>query len=66
MNDEIVELETKMAFQEDMIHALNLTVAEQQRKLVELERDVKEMQTQLRAIATNLPNSIIDEPPPHY
>ncbi|MEJ2529581.1 MAG: SlyX family protein [Gammaproteobacteria bacterium] len=66
MHDEIVELETKIAFQEDMIQALNRTVAEQQQELIELKRDIEELQTQLRAIAPSLSTNITDEPPPHY
>ena len=66
MNKEIVELETKIAFQEDLIQALNRTVAGQQQELVELRRDMKELQTQLRALAPSLSSAITDEPPPHY
>ena len=66
MSKEIVELETKIAFQEDLIQALNRTVAGQQQELVELRRDMEELQTQLRAIAPSLSSNISDEPPPHY
>lgn len=66
MKNEIVELETKLAFQEDMIQALNLTVTEQQQELVELRRDIEELQTQLRALTPSLASTISDEPPPHY
>lgn len=66
MQNELVELETKLAFQEDMIQALNRTVAEQQQDLLELKRDLEELQTQLRAMAPSLAPGITDEPPPHY
>lgn len=66
MQNQIVELETKLAFQEDMIQALNRTVGQQQQELLELKRDVEELQTQLRAMAPSLAPGITDEPPPHY
>ncbi len=66
MQNELVKLETKLAFQEDLIQALNRTVAEQQQELLELKRDVAELQVQLRAMAPGLGSGITDEPPPHY
>jgi SlyX protein len=66
MQNEIIELETKIAFQEDMIQALNSTLAEQQQELLELKRDIEELQTQLRNIAPSLSSATIDETPPHY
>jgi len=66
MQNQLVELETKLAFQEDMIQALNRTVAEQQQELLEMKRDIEELQTQLRALAPSLASGITDEPPPHY
>jgi SlyX protein len=66
MQNEIIELETKIAFQEDMIQALNSTLAEQQQELVELKRDIEELQTQLRNIAPALSAATTDETPPHY
>jgi SlyX protein len=66
MQNEIIELETKIAFQEDMIQALNSTLAEQQQELVELKRDIEELQTQLRNLAPSLTAAITEETPPHY
>ncbi len=66
MKDERVELETKLAFQEDLVHALNRTVAEQQQELVELRRDLEELRKQLRALEPNLTSAALDETPPHY
>lgn len=66
MQNVIIELETKIAFQEDMIQSLNSTLAEQQRELVELKRDIEELQTQLRNLAPSLSSATTDETPPHY
>ena len=66
MQNELVELETKLAFQEDMTQSLSLTIAKQQQELLEIKRDIEELQTQLRALAPSLTPGAIDEPPPHY
>jgi SlyX protein len=66
MASQIIELETKIAFQEDLIQALNSTLAEQQLELVEMKRDIEELQTQFRSIATSLASTTKDETPPHY
>jgi SlyX protein len=66
MQNDIIELETKIAFQEDMIQALNRTLAEQQQELVELKRDIEELQTQIRNIVPSLLSNTTDETPPHY
>ncbi len=66
MHNEIIELETKIAFQEDMIQALNSTLAEQQQELIELKRDIEELQVQLRNLAPSLSSAVTDETPPHY
>jgi uncharacterized coiled-coil protein SlyX len=49
-----------------MIQALNSTLAEQQQELVELKRDIEELQTQLRNLAPSLSSATTDETPPHY
>lgn len=66
MQNDIIELETKISFQEDMIQSLNSTLAEQQQELVELKRDIEELQTQLRNLAPSLSAATTDETPPHY
>ncbi len=66
MQNELVELETKIAFQEDLIQSLSRTVANQQQEMLELKRDVEELQTQIRALAPSLASGSMDETPPHY
>jgi SlyX protein len=65
--DRLVELEIKVARQDDMVDALNKLVYQQQKKLDELEalcsalaRRIKDM----REAATE--QSPADEKPPHY
>jgi SlyX protein len=66
MQNELIELETKLAFQEDTIQALNLTIAKLHQEIFAIKEDVTELQTQLRALAPSLTPASLDEPPPHY
>ncbi|MCW8908826.1 MAG: SlyX family protein [Sedimenticola sp.] len=66
MNDQLVELEQRIAFQDDAIHQLNLTVSRQQNELATLRLAIQELQKQLRNLEP--PGSGDGEPeiPPHY
>lgn len=66
MQNEIIELETKLAFQEDTIQTLNLTIAKLHQEIFEIKEDIAELQTQIRALAPSLTPGTVDEPPPHY
>jgi SlyX protein len=64
--DRLVEIEIKVARQDDMLETLNQMVYQQQKKIDELEalcsalaRHIKDM----RAVAEQQP---VDEKPPHY
>ena len=69
MNEErIIELEIKLAYQEDLIQALNLVVADQQKQIGKLEETCKLLHDKMKslaAIADRNPTPI-DERPPHY
>ena len=67
MQDELIELQTKLAFQEDTIDALNTIVADQERRIGILEQAQKRLAEQLRSIAASATPEKGDEPPPpHY
>lgn len=72
MNDTITDLQARLAFQEDTINELNDQVAS-------LNREIQNMQTQLRLVYKKLDDlvyladqgqgqgiNIVDERPPHY
>ena len=61
----LTELETRLAFQDDLIQALNLGLAEQQRRIAALAEEVTELRRQLRALvpAGADPGH---QAPPHY
>ncbi|MGX2040216.1 SlyX family protein [Methylocaldum sp. MU1018] len=65
--ERLVDLETKLAYQEDTIQALNNVVCEQQKQIDQLEatcRLLVDRITQL-SIAADA-GKIVDEKPPHY
>lgn len=69
MNEErLVHIETKIAFQEDLIEELNKTVYQQQQKIERMEAICEALARQVRSMADagseNRPTA--NERPPHY
>ena len=63
----IVELEIKIAYQEDLVEDLNRIVAEQQRQIERLELVCKQLTEHVRNLQLSQPGEQnIDETPPHY
>lgn len=63
-----MDLEVRLAFQDDLLEALNKTVADQQCQLDLLQGELRIVYQQLKSLQpTLLADSPIDEPPPpHY
>lgn len=67
MEDRIIELETKVAFQDDTISQLNDIIVRQQRQLEQLAEDVERIKRLVRAMAPSMVAPMNEEtPPPHY
>jgi SlyX protein len=69
MNEErLIDLETKISFQEDQIEELNKTVYQQQQKLDQLTEVCKALAGQVRALAEagGDGKGPANERPPHY
>jgi SlyX protein len=66
MNDKITELENRLAFQEDAIHELNLTIARQQNMIETLQRVVVELRQQVGSLTPEGGGGGEMEIPPHY
>ena len=65
--ERLVELETRLAFQEDHIQQLNRSLGLQQQRLERLVLEVRELRRQLRALeAGPPPDRGVEPPPPHY
>lgn len=63
----IVELETRLAFQDHTLQALNDVVTRQQQQIEVLVREVQALNDRLRAAAPSPVGPLEDEkPPPHY
>lgn len=67
MNDRIIELEVRVAFQDQTIQALNEAVTQQQAQLDRLTRELVRLKAQLTSQASSqvIPADQ-EQPPPHY
>lgn len=68
MTEERLEkIETKLAFQEDLIEELNKTVYQQQKKLEQLEATCEALAKHIASLAESAnTGKPADERPPHY
>ena len=67
MEDRITELESRVAFQEQLIDQLNDVVANQDRILLELTAVVKVMGEKINQSQIGAAETVTEEaPPPHY
>ena len=67
MEERIVELETRLAFQEDAIHHLNQTVSDQQRQIDVLKEILETLKLRLRSLSLSpVASGDPEPPPPHY
>ncbi len=63
----IVELQTKLAFQEDLLESLNQVIIVQQGQIAKLERTVESMIGQMHSMQSSIQdNRQQQEMPPHY
>lgn len=67
MESRLTDLESRVAFQDDLLEALNRIVAEQQGRIDTLQQQVRLLYEQLSALAPDVAGPGADEPPPpHY
>ncbi|UAA38894.1 SlyX family protein [Paraneptunicella aestuarii] len=67
LSKHIEELQTKIAFQEDVIESLNDALVEQQRQIHELQFQMKHVVDKMKSISASPVASESEEtPPPHY
>lgn len=64
----MIDLETRIAFQEDTLNALNDIVTQQQLQIDNLEKTSLSLVNRIRNLSTimNLGHEHVDEKPPHY
>ena len=66
MNDRIIELETRLAFQDEAINGLNQAMLSQQRQIEQLVEQVRQLKDRLKAITPSPLGDDGPELPPHY
>ena len=65
--EQLIELQSQLAFQEDTIQVLNDVVAQQQQQIDSLRARSDLFSSQLERAMTAMEGSdVIDVPPPHY
>ncbi|MFI8481499.1 SlyX family protein [Pseudomonas sp. NPDC078700] len=62
----VVELETRLAFQDDTIQSLNDVLVEQQKRIEYLQLQVEALAKRQQELTGQFEISQDDEPPPHY
>lgn len=67
LEQQIIELETKLSFQEDLLHELNSHVIKQQAQIDNLNALCNLLKDQYKELFLSLPDAAVrDEVPPHY
>ncbi|MEQ7917734.1 SlyX family protein [Xanthomonas sp. WHRI 1810A] len=66
VDDRVTELETRLAFQDDTIQALNDVLVVQQRTMERLQRQVAALIKRQDEMGGQFEASEEDAPPPHY
>lgn len=65
-DERLLELETRVAFQEDTIQKLDDALASQQQQIMDLERQVQLLGLQIKEIEAVPETTGPEAPPPHY
>ena len=67
MEERLIELETKISYQDHLIGELNDVVIRQQAQLNKLEKEIRQMREHLNgATSSGLARPDEETPPPHY
>jgi SlyX protein len=67
MESRVTNLESKVAFQDDLLESLNGIVAAQQQQIDLLQQQVQVLYDQMRSLSpSNLAMEELEERPPHY
>ncbi len=64
--DRLIEIESRIAFQENTIKELNDVVCEQQNKIDELNMTCRQLVDQLKKSSGISSGTLADDKPPHY
>lgn len=66
-DDRLLQMETMLAYQDDLLNTLNTMVADQQERIEKLEKDNHDLNSALKDLSeAMMAADVIDEKPPHY
>ena len=65
MKERIIELETRLAFQEQTIQALNGALIDQQRQIDAVQKELQRLHQRIGALGLPDGSNRPEEPPPH-
>ncbi|OZG70493.1 SlyX protein [Hahella sp. CCB-MM4] len=66
MDQRINDLESKVAFLDDLVHSLSNTVYRQQKQIDELTQALERLSGQVKNMRPHLRDPSDEPPPPHY
>ena len=66
MKEKLVDLETRLSFQEDLLAAMNKRVAEQDNEIAKLQLQLQHLHRQLKESRSTSEAEAGNERPPHY
>ena len=66
MEERLIELETRIAFQEGTLQELNDVIIEQRAMIEALQREVELLRERMRALNPSPIDGGAEPPPPHY
>lgn len=67
LENQLIDLQTRFAFQEDTLMALNDVVADQARHIEQLQMLLRQLQQSLQELREqSSAGEVLDVPPPHY
>ncbi len=66
MESRLEKIETKLGLAEDLLEEVNKTLYRQQRRIDDLQREMRDLRQQMQSAMPAEPRNPIDEVPPHY
>jgi len=68
MESSIIDLQTRLSFQDGLVEQLNSVVTDQQQQIMKLETQISLLKSQMKSLQTAQSSfgEIKEPPPPHY
>ena len=66
VKQQLIDLQSQLAFQEDTIQSLNDVVTRQQQQINNLDELCRNQKSQMELMSSEMGKEAVDEKPPHY